>query len=144
MSRPISELPQFIKDLFVDMQDVLFVTAESIRLRMSEPGKPSTSPVQWDSEKQRKAYFASNGFGAGIPYHRTGDYERGWAVERKPMGVALVNPFPAAGAVGGLPSGWQSKIHRNRWNYLLQILSEELSKLPDAIRNKFQVRSGKE
>jgi hypothetical protein len=30
-------------------------------------------PIQWTSEKQRRAYFATNGFGAGIPYRRTGN-----------------------------------------------------------------------
>lgn len=34
-----------------------------------EPG-PSASPVQWESDKQRKAFFASDGFGHGIPYRR--------------------------------------------------------------------------
>lgn len=34
-----------------------------------EPG-PAASPVQWESDKQRRAYFASDGFGHGIPYRR--------------------------------------------------------------------------
>lgn len=31
----------------------------------------SDEPFKWSSEKQRKAYFASNGFGGGVPYSRT-------------------------------------------------------------------------
>ncbi len=31
----------------------------------------SSAPFQWSSDKQRMAYFASNGFGGGIPYERT-------------------------------------------------------------------------
>jgi hypothetical protein len=31
------------------------------------------NPYQWQSEKQRRAYFATDGFGAGIPYTRTHD-----------------------------------------------------------------------
>ena len=33
----------------------------------------SDAPFQWSSDKQRRAYFASDGFGAGIPYSRTYD-----------------------------------------------------------------------
>lgn len=36
------------------------------------------NPYQWQSEKQRKAYFASDGFGNGIPYQRTGTMSDGW------------------------------------------------------------------
>ena len=31
----------------------------------------SYEPFVWSSERQRRAYFASDGFGAGIPYTRT-------------------------------------------------------------------------
>jgi hypothetical protein len=34
-----------------------------------EPG-PVVLPIKWKSDKQRKAYFASKGFGRGIPFHR--------------------------------------------------------------------------
>lgn len=33
------------------------------------PG-PVRYPIEWTSEKQRRAYFATNGFGKGIPYKR--------------------------------------------------------------------------
>jgi len=140
-TRPISELPAFIQGLMTDTRDVLFIIASNIKLRMAEEGKPSTSPVQWDSERQRRAFFATHGFGGGIPYKRKGTYERGWEVALIEHGAQLYNHTNAAGAIGGLPSGWQSKIHRNRWNYLLQVLSDELNKLPDLLRNKFSVRS---
>lgn len=44
-----------------------------------EPGKP-VYPIDWQSEKQRKAFFASNGFGGGIPYKRTGGATKEWDV----------------------------------------------------------------
>lgn len=44
-----------------------------------EPGDVKT-PIQWTSEKQRKAYFASNGFGNGIPYRRTHQLSQAWKV----------------------------------------------------------------
>lgn len=42
------------------------------------------NPYQWQTEKQRRAYFASNGFGGGIPYKRTGKGVAGW--EKKETG----------------------------------------------------------
>lgn len=33
------------------------------------PG-PVRYPIEWTSERQRRAYFATNGFGKGIPYKR--------------------------------------------------------------------------
>lgn len=37
--------------------------------------------IQWGSEKQRRAFFATNGFGKGIPYRRTGKLQSGWVVD---------------------------------------------------------------
>lgn len=37
----------------------------------------SHDPFVWSSEKQRRAYFASDGFGAGIPYSRTNNLAEG-------------------------------------------------------------------
>lgn len=147
MSKPISELPKTMGNFFKDLRDVMFETADAIRVRMAETGDPSTSPVQWDGEqdprlhttKQQRAYFASDGFGAGIPYRRIGAYEASWTVERQPLGTTLHAPHPA-GAIGGLPGGWQSNIHRGRWNNLTQVLFDELGKLPDAITNAFETR----
>lgn len=109
---------------------------EAIRSRMAEEGKPVTYPVQWDSDKQRRAFFATNGFGRGIPYTRTGNYGRGWTVTPVPMGFELSNAHPA-GAIGGMPeSGWQSRIHRGRWNYLPKIFAQEIVKLvPSMLEN---------
>lgn len=39
------------------------------------------NPYQWTSEKQRRAYFAMDGFGSGIPYQRTGDLAEAWTME---------------------------------------------------------------
>ncbi len=143
MARPISELAPFISGFATDIVDALFETATRIKLRMAEPGQPRNpnEKVDWDNPKQQAAYFASDGFGQGIPYHRKGDFERSWGVERQPFGVSAFSLHHAAGAIGGLPSGWQSRIHRNRRPYLLQVLAEELNKLPDAIRNRFTARA---
>jgi len=149
MSRPISELPAFVNGFVADIRDVLFDTAKHVKDRMAEPATPITYPVNWDGEidpikhttKQQRAYFASNGFDAGIPYHRKNTFELAWQAERVDFGATLKNLHPAAGAIGGTPSGWQSRIQRGRRNNLLVVLFEELAKIPAAISNKFTVRS---
>jgi hypothetical protein len=42
------------------------------QLEQLDPG-PVQYPIRWKSDRQRRAYFATNGFGNGIPYQRTGD-----------------------------------------------------------------------
>lgn len=37
-------------------------------------------PIQWTSEKQRRAFFATDGFGSGIPYKRTNNLAKSWDV----------------------------------------------------------------
>ena len=43
------------------------------------PGKPHY-PIRWTSERQRRAFFASNGFGRGIPTQRTNEMVNAWDV----------------------------------------------------------------
>lgn len=38
-------------------------------------------PIDWESEKQRKFFFATDGFGGGIPTSRTGELFRHFDVE---------------------------------------------------------------
>jgi hypothetical protein len=38
-------------------------------------------PIQWKSERQRRAFFATDGFGRGIPTKRTGTVQEGWAMK---------------------------------------------------------------
>ena len=38
-------------------------------------------PIAWTTAKQRRAFFASNGFGRGIPTQRTHDIKNSWQVE---------------------------------------------------------------
>lgn len=43
------------------------------------PG-PVKYPLEWASERQRRAFFATDGFGRGIPYERTGRTNSLWVV----------------------------------------------------------------
>jgi hypothetical protein len=51
------------------------------------PDKPKY-PIQWQSAKQRRAYFATNGFGHGIPYRRSGQLEQNWELDARKVGAA--------------------------------------------------------
>lgn len=69
-----------------------------------DPG-PVKYPIQWQSERQRRAYFATDGFGGGIPYQRSGRYQRGWAVrvvvDGGSFSLVVVNEQDYAQFVGG-------------------------------------------
>lgn len=73
-------------------------------------------PIMWTTEKQRKAFFASDGFGRGIPTRRTGKVSQGWKVTFKDKVIKLYNRVPYARYVyGGFDSRTenQQRFHRN-------------------------------
>ena len=115
-------------------------TVESIKTTMQEPGEAVSYPINWDSERQRKAYFSSDGFGHGIPYVRTGEHEAAWESKQITDGYELSNPDPAA-AISGYPSGiqWQSNIHRGRWKHIAIAVAAETIKLPGQLIEKITI-----
>jgi hypothetical protein len=82
----------------------------------TQPGKPKY-PIRWKSERQRRAFFATDGFGGGIPTRRSGALARGWQVEFTGTGtvgtVEIYNDVPYTRFVQGndaqpfhLDTGW--------------------------------------
>jgi hypothetical protein len=82
-----------------------------------DPG-PVHYPIRWKSERQRRAFFATNGFGKGIPYERTGALQAGYritAIDDPSGGILQVtNTTPYANFVVGddaqpfhLDTGWR-------------------------------------
>jgi hypothetical protein len=59
------------------------------------------NPYQWQSEKQRRAFFATKGFGKGVPSQRTGELSRGWQASVDPYRKTLFNRVPYAKFVMG-------------------------------------------
>jgi hypothetical protein len=107
---------------------------------MGKPGRKPSYPIRWDSEKQRRAYFATDGFGGGIPYRRTGEYEQGWKLEALDNGYRLSNDSKAAQYVGGDAYGVvHSGIHSGRWAVYRDVVDEEIEKLPDAIEQEIRM-----
>lgn len=138
MSRPFTEIPGLIDQITEDLRAVLLDTVLQIKERVSQEGKPIRYPIDWDSPKQQRFVMAKLRK-EGIPYHRTHRTRLSWQEERTPLGANLRGEHPA-GAVMGIPSGWQSRIHRGRWPHLLTVLFEELAKLPDRISQRLSVR----
>lgn len=58
-------------------------------------------PIAWTSERQRRAYFATKGFGHGIPYQRTGRLALAWEFTVEGNGVVIRNRNPASPFVYG-------------------------------------------
>jgi hypothetical protein len=72
---------------------------------------------RWNSLRQMRAYFATDGFGAGIPYRRTHDLARRWrysaTADERGGQLVVSNPSRKATFVQGpraqlmhLDSGW--------------------------------------
>jgi hypothetical protein len=73
-----------------------FASNRALRALRTVPGPP-IHPIRWTSERQRRAFFASKGFGRGIPARRGSppDVTAGWRGEFIPTQdggiLALVN-----------------------------------------------------
>lgn len=97
-------------------QRVNKITPLILRDIRNAPPRPKY-PIEWQSERQRRAFFATDGFGRGIPYRRTGRVQASWQVnsrlEDTQGRVVLENIDPKAIYVQGdivqrmhLVSGW--------------------------------------
>lgn len=141
--RDFRQMKVFIEALITAGKDVLVQTATNVKERMSEEGKPVRYPIDWDSPRQQRFVMWKLRKRGEIPYRRTNRYRLGWTLERVRFGARLHNDSPA-GAIGGLTSGWQSRIHRGRWPHLLTVLFDELSKVPADLSNRLKVVAGKQ
>ena len=77
LRRNIQQLEQKLNNAILGQKGRLANRALSKLTR--EPGPP-IYPLRWASEKQRRAFFASKGFGRGIPAKRTGTLLDNWDV----------------------------------------------------------------
>lgn len=109
-------------------------TAAEIKRRMQTPGKKITYPVRWASLLQKLAFFASNGFGGGVPTVRKHKYERGWKAESTVDGAKVYNNTKGSKYIGGDMRGkQQSPIHQGRWLLLRMVYDAVIKKLPKAV-----------
>lgn len=95
-----------------------FATNRALAALRTVPGPP-THPIRWTNERQQRAYFASKGFGRGIPSRRGSPPEvtaawRGQFIPTPDGGImALINDAPHVDFVQGfraqgfhLDTGW--------------------------------------
>ena len=76
---------------------------------------PPNRKIEWTTPKQMRAYFATDGFGHGIPYvRRRPGIESKWRVDYAITGngarVSIVNDDPASPFVYGR---WKQRFHTN-------------------------------
>lgn len=126
VKRGLTQLGQAIPKV---VNDDVRLMLESAQRELSQEGQPITYPVRWDSERQRRAFFATDGFGRGIPTKRTGAYVRAFRVEKTGFGAAraytLFNDARHARYVGGSGTGvGQSRIHQGRWKIIAQVVEK--------------------
>jgi hypothetical protein len=82
------------------------------------------NPYKWQSDKQRRAYFASDGFGGGIPSTRTNELRNGWAASQDPYRKTLFNRLPYARYVMG---GDQQRGHKaDKWRTLVKVIEDNI------------------
>lgn len=92
-----------------------FVETLTDRLLRRRVPPPAKKPIQWTSEKQRRAFFATDGFGHGIPYRRRrpgieAEWQVSLYVDSGGATVSIINPNPAAPFVYGR---WKQQFHTN-------------------------------
>lgn len=117
-----------------------------VRARLAKGGAKPSYPIHWDSEKQRRAFFATGGFGRGIPSKRTGELEGGWQVVRLgDSGYRLENASAHAKYVTGDAYGQvHSGIHKGRWPIAREVVEQEASKLPDEVEAELNMVARRE
>lgn len=107
----------------------------TVRTALRKPGARPSYPIQWDSERQRRAFFASDGFGRGIPSQRTGSEGR-WQIVKLAEGYRFEHPSPHAVYLWGNYEGArQSKIHEGRWPVLQPLVEAAIQELPPEIES---------
>jgi len=118
----------------------IYNTMLKIRTRMRTPGKAVNYPVRWASDRQRRAFFATNGFGRGIPTARTDRYRMGWEISPVAEGYMLKNSVPYSKHVGGTAYATeQSPIHEGRWRVFRDEFDAEVKTLPAELEKDIKV-----
>lgn len=116
------------------LRDETAAIVEKVMRLMQKPGAPSTSPVNWDSERQRRFVLAKLRLANNLPYSRSNQYINGWSIQETPHGTLLKNPTPGSLYIsGGARGDRQSNIHKNRWTKLRDAVDAVMQKTPQYI-----------
>lgn len=127
-------LKSFRVQTIEQLRDETETILKRVQKIMSKEGSPSVTPVQWDSERQRKFVMAKLRLEDNIPYQRTGDYVNNFKIERTDAGSMLKNSTPGALFIsGGAKGNRQSNIHKGRWTLLRDAIDTVMEKTPHYI-----------
>lgn len=108
--------------------------------RLKQPGKKAIHPVPWVTIKQKRAFYASEGFGGGIPHVRRGLYQKGFRIRKIANGHEFSNASKGARFIGGNARGrGQSPIHVKTHPLIRNVVDKELEKLPNAVVDHLKV-----
>lgn len=106
---------------------VAFELSDRLFQRFPTPGKPKY-PLRWASDRQRRAYFATDGFGAGIPYRRTDNIiDQTEVVYRKTGGGGQLEVVNHASYAQYVIGDQQQPFHRDTGWPLLSDLATDLT-----------------
>ena len=114
---------------------VIYRSSQRIVQRVKRPGARPNHPINWVSARQRKGFFASEGFGGGVPTRRSNRYINSWKIVSKDdIGYTVINDSPGAKFVGGDAYGQsQSPIHAGRWPLFRDEFEAEVNNLAPEI-----------
>ena len=103
------------------------------RDKLKIPKARPSRPIQWDSAKQKRAFFATDGFGRGIPSVRTNASLR-WDITATGNGYMLYNPTGYASRLyGHYDGGGQSRIFEGTYPLFVEMVEHEVEGLPEDI-----------
>ncbi len=86
---------------------------------------PGGTPYQWNSDRQRRAFFATKGFGRGIPTIRTGELKASWNYEIGKDSVKFINQANYAQFVVG--ADIQRGHKADGWNNMVAVWANNLT-----------------
>lgn len=146
----LSILPRGVKIAAMSAYAEYLIGDESHGLKYNPPRvtHDADNPYLWQSEKQRRAFFATDGFGGGIPHERTGETTNAWTLQVKDSNwtsAKIVNDSPGAYWVQG--EGQQRGHKADGWRRDVAIIASNaagaMSKAIAAVQAWLQLQSKK-
>lgn len=120
----------------------IYNTMLKMRTKLRKPGAKPNYPIKWDSDRQRRAFFATDGFGRGIPTMRTNQLVNGWKIVRLANGYQMTNDVYYTKYVSGNAYGQVfSGIHLGRWRNLRDVVDGEIENLPKQVQDDIRIVS---
>lgn len=128
-------------------------SAEIVRIMGRPVPRRRNEKVDWDSDVQRVAYYASGGFGHGVPYDPTGGAEAAWQHQAISNGhmvanighkaVFLYGTATGVGKGGKTTATGQSRIHAGRRRVFRVVADSVIAKLPERVLQILRIEVGK-